>query len=66
MGMAVMNADGTKTLTIPCDWSSSRGFVLKVSQNGTNIDVKGNYKLTFSQGEMPQETKEWMERMLNA
>jgi len=66
VGMAVSNEDGTKTLSIPCDWSSSRGFVIKISQNGTSENVEGNYKLTFSQGELPQETKEWMERMKTA
>ena len=66
VGMAVPNTDGTKTLTIPCDWSNSRGFVIKISQNGTNENAEGNYKLTFSQGELPQETKDWMERMKKA
>ena len=66
VGMAVVNSDGRKTLTIPCDWSNSRDFVLKVSQNGTDENVCENYKLTFSQGEMPQETKDWLERMKTA
>ena len=55
VGMAVENEGGTKTLTIPCDWSNSRRFVIKVSQNGLDECVEGNYKLTFFQGEMPQE-----------
>ena len=63
VGMAVENEDGTKTLTIPCDWSNSRRFVIKVSQNGPAECVEGNYKLTFSQGEMPQEVREALKRM---
>ena len=63
VGMAVENEDGTKTLTIPCDWSDSRKFVIKVSQNGSGECVEGNYKLTFSQGEMPKDVKEALERM---
>ena len=63
VGMAVENEDGTKTLTIPCDWSNSRRFVIKVSQNGSGECGEGNYKLTFSQGEMPQEVREALNRM---
>ena len=63
VGMAVENEDGTKTLIIPCDWSNSRRFVIKVSQNGSAEWVEGNYKLTFSQGEMPQEVREALKRM---
>lgn len=66
VGIAVENEDGTKTLTIPCDWSNSHNFVIKVSQNGSAEGVKpsvGNYKLTFSQGEMPQEVKDALKRM---
>lgn len=63
VGMAVENEDGTKTLTIPCDWSNSRRFVIKVSQNGSGECVEGNYKLTFSQGEMPKDVKDALERM---
>ena len=63
VGMAVANADGTKTLTIPCDWSSSRRFVIKVSQNGSRECGEGNYKLIFSQGEMPKEVREALNRM---
>ena len=63
VGMAVANEDGTKTLTIPCDWSDSRKFVIKVSQNGSGECVEGNYKLTFSQGEMPKDVKDALERM---
>ena len=63
VGMAVANEDGTKTLTIPCDWSNSRRFVIKVSQNGSGECVEGNYKLTFSQGEMPKDVKDALERM---
>lgn len=66
VGMAIPNEDGTKTLTIPCDWSSSRNFVIKVSQHNSENGVEGNYKLTFSQGEMPRETIAWMERMKTA
>lgn len=66
VGMAIPNEDGTKTLTIPCDWSSSRDFVIKVNQHNSENGVEGNYKLTFSQGEMPQETIAWMERMKTA
>ena len=63
VGMAVANEDGTKTLTIPCDWSNSRKFVIKVSQNGSAGCVQGNYKLTFSQGEIPKDVKDALERM---
>lgn len=63
VGMAVENEDGTKTLTIPCDWFNSRRFVIKVSQNGSGECVEGNYKLTFSQGEMPKDVKDALERM---
>lgn len=63
VGMAVANEDGTKTLTIPCDWSNSRRFVIKVSQNGSGECVEGNYKLTFSQGEMPKDVKDALRRM---
>ena len=63
VGMAVANEDGMKTLTIPCDWSNSRRFVIKVSQNGSGECVEGNYKLTFSQGEMPKDVKDALERM---
>ena len=66
VGIAVENEDGTKTLTIPCDWSNSHNFVIKVSQNGSEEYVEGNYKLTFSQGEMPQEDKDALERIKNA
>lgn len=50
VGIAVKNEDGTKTLTIPCDWSDSETFVIKISQQGATQEVQGNYKLTFSQG----------------
>lgn len=60
VGMAVVNEDDTKTLTIPCDWSSSSNFVIKICQHDSSNVVNGTYKLTFSQGEMPQKTKEWM------
>ena len=40
VGMAVANEDGTKTLTIPCDCSNSRKFVIKVSQNGSGDAVQ--------------------------
>ena len=63
VGRAVENEDGTKTLTIPCDWSNSRKFVIKVGQNGSAGGVQGNYKLTFSQGEMPQDVKDALGRM---
>lgn len=63
VGMAVSNEDGTKTLTIPCDWSNCRNFVIKISQHDTAQSVEGGYKLTFSQGDMPQETVEWMKRL---
>lgn len=63
VGMAVANEDGTKTLTIPCDWSNSRRFVIKVSQNGPAECVEGNYKLTFFQGQMPQEVRAALNRM---
>ena len=63
VGMAVENEDGTKTLTIPCDWSNSRKFVIKVSQNGSEECLEGNYKLTFSQGEMPKDVKDALGRM---
>ena len=63
VGMAIANEDGTKTLTIPYDWSDSRKFVIKVSQNSSTEFVQGNYKLTFSQGEMPQEVREALNRM---
>ena len=66
VGIAVENEDGTKTLTIPCDWSNSHNFVIKVSQNGSEEYVEGNYKLTFSQGEMPQEDKDALERIKTA
>lgn len=60
VGIAVTNEDGTKTLTIPCDWSSSKNFVIKICQHDSEKSVEGTYKLTFSQGEMPQETKDWL------
>ena len=60
VGIATANEDGTKTLTIPCDWSSSKNFVIKICQHDSEKSVEGTYKLTFSQGEMPQETKDWM------
>lgn len=63
VGMAVKNEDGTKTLIIPCDWSDSRRFVIKVSKNALAEWVEGNYKLTFFQGEMPQEVREALKRM---
>lgn len=63
VGMAVENEDGTKTLTIPCDWSNSRKFVIKISQNGSEECMEGNYKLTFSQGKMPREIKDALRRM---
>jgi len=63
VGMAVENEDGTKTLMIPCDWSNSRRFVIKVSQNSSPECVQANYKLTFSQGEMPQEVRDALNRM---
>lgn len=63
VGIAVSNGDGTKTLTIPCDWSDCRNFVIRISQHDPEKSVEGAYKLTFSQGDMPEETKEWMERM---
>lgn len=63
VGIAVENEDGTKTLTIPCDWSDSRKFVIKVSQSGSGECVEGNYKLTFSQGEMPKDVKDALGRM---
>lgn len=66
VGMAVTNEDGTKTLTIPCDWSNCRNFVIKVSQHDSKEGVEGSYKLTFSQGDMPKETMEWKERMKTA
>lgn len=66
VGIVVENEDGTKTLTIPCDWSNSHNFVIKVSQNGSEEYVGGNYKLTFSQGEMPQEVKNALERIKTA
>lgn len=67
VGMAVTNEDGTKTLTIPCDWSNChRNFVIKVSQHHSGEAVEGSYKLTFSQGEMPREVKDALERMKTA
>ena len=63
VGMAVKNEDGTKTLTVPCDWSNCHKFVIKVSQNSSNACVESSYKLTFSQGEMPQEVKDALKRM---
>ena len=63
VGMAIANEDGTKTLTIPYDWSDSRKFVIKVGQNGSAGCVQGNYKLTFSQGEMPKDVKDALGRM---
>ena len=63
VGMAVANEDGTKTLTIPCDWSNCCKFVIKVSQNSSEDSVEGNYKLTFSQGEMSKEVKDALGRM---
>lgn len=62
VGMAVRNEDGTKTLTIPCDWSNSNKFVIKISQHNANESVEGDYKLTFTQGDMPKETKDWLEQ----
>ena len=66
VGMAVTNEDGTKTLTIPCDWSSCRNFVIKISQHDPDESVEGRYKLTFSQGDMPEETVKWLERIKGA
>ncbi len=66
VGMAVENEDGSKTLTIPCDWSNSRNFVIKVSQKNIQSGVTGDYKLTFSQGEMPQEVRDALERIKTA
>lgn len=63
VGMAMENKDGTKTLMIPCDWSNSRRFVIKVSQNSSPECEQANYKLTFSQGEMPQEVRDALNRM---
>lgn len=61
VGMAVLNEDGTKTLTIPCDWSNCCNFVIKISQHNPDESIVGSYKLTFAQGDMPQETIEWLE-----
>lgn len=66
VGKAVDHGDGTKTLVIPCDWSNCRNFVIKINQHDPGENVEGTYKLTFSQGEMPRETYEWMERMKTA
>ncbi len=66
VGMAIANEDGSKTLTIPCDWSNSHRFVIKVSQKDTRQTVAGNYRLTFSQGEMPKEVRDALERMKTA
>lgn len=66
VGMAVNNEDGTKTLMIPCNWSNCRNFVIKISQHDPDKNVEGAYKLTFTQGDMPRETSEWMERMKTA
>ena len=63
VGMAVSNEDGTKTLTIPCDWSNCRNFVIKISQHDTDQSVEGSYKLTFSQGDMPEEVAKWLDRV---
>lgn len=63
VGMAVVNEDGTKTLTIPCDWSSCRNFVIKINQHDPDKSAEGSYKLTFSQGDMPEETADWLERV---
>lgn len=66
VGMAVRGEDGSKTLTIPCDWSASRKFVIKINQHNTEEGVEGAYKLTFAEGEMPRDVADWLERVKTA
>lgn len=63
VGISKPNEDGTQTLEIPCDWSSSNGFTLKIEgtgMNGENTEIP--YKLRFKQGEMDPELKAFLER----
>jgi hypothetical protein len=62
VGMAAVNGDGTKTVKVPCDWSSSNDFVIKIEKaDGTEVKSDEQYKLTFKQGDMPEEVKKRLE-----
>ncbi len=64
VGMSERNADGTQTLKVPSDWSSSTGFMLKIEGSHGETGQEGDipYKLTFRQGEMDPEFKALLER----
>ena len=63
VGMATDNGDGTKTIKVPCDWSNSSDFVLKIEKaDGSAVKLDENYTLTFAQGEMPKTAAQALEK----
>lgn len=63
VGMATDNGDGTKTIKVPCDWSNSSDFVLKIEKaDGSVVKPNENYTLTFAQGEMPETAAQALEK----
>ncbi len=61
VGMSEENEDGTRTLKVPCDWSSSASYTLKIEGAGSE-EGEVPYKLTFRQGEMDPEFKALLEK----
>ncbi len=62
VGMSERNEDGTQTLKVPCDWSSSTAFTLKIEGGSGKEQGEIPYRLTFRQGEMDPEFKALLER----
>ena len=56
VGMAEKNADGTSTLVIPCDWSTSNRFTMKMEKaDGSSVGEPIAYRLKFREGEVSEE-----------
>lgn len=64
VGISTDNGDGTKTVKIPCEWSYSKDFVLKIQKaDGTEVNPNENYTLTFAQGEMSERVKQAIDKI---
>lgn len=63
VGQATDNGDGTKTIKVPCDWSNSKDFILKIEKaDGSVVKPDENYTLTFAQGDKPEEVVKELEK----
>lgn len=59
VGIATDNGDGTKTVKVPCDWSDSTDFILKIEDaDGSPVKPEENYTLKFVQGEKPDKAED--------